>query len=369
MKNLLYINFDFKNYYNKCTTQLNSFQEIGFQCYLCYMEDKQLKIMHFKDNLYSLVLVKDLNKYNSINIHYFATKFLNEFLQEYNINVIYIRRLMLKSILYYPFIKKVSKFLNVYYEIPTYPFDLHNNFIYDVKQQIEYFFYKYFLNNHIKKTAVIRQNDHGHLRNICEIQNGIDITKYPKPKKEKKDYYEMVGIAHLQNWHGYDRLIKGIYNYSHKEKIRFYIISENTSTVDELKTLVKEYNLEHIVFFKPKMTLEEIIDFTSTSNIAIGSLGYHRRKAKYDTSLKNKEYCALGIPFLYSILDRSFTNDFPFSYKVDNDESDIDIESVLKWYDQLSSNYPNYYLDMYNYAKEKLLVKSFYENLFKEEKI
>ena len=68
----------------------------------------------------------------------------------------------------------------------------------------------------------------------------------------------------------------------------------------------------------------EIADF------AIGSLGRHRSGITSIKTLKNREYAARGFPFTYSETDEDFDST-PYVWKVQPDESPIDIQELIKF--------------------------------------
>lgn len=60
-------------------------------------------------------------------------------------------------------------------------------------------------------------------------------------------------------------------------------------------------------------------------DFGIGSLGRHRSGIDKIKTLKNREYAARGIPFIYSETDEDFEQ-MPYVLKAPADESPIDIK-------------------------------------------
>ena len=67
------------------------------------------------------------------------------------------------------------------------------------------------------------------------------------------------------------------------------------------------------------------------ADFAIGSLGRHRSGIQVIKTLKNREYAARGIPFIYSETDSDF-DDMPYVLKAPADESPIDIYRIIDFY-------------------------------------
>ena len=79
-------------------------------------------------------------------------------------------------------------------------------------------------------------------------------------------------------------------------------------------------------------TLDQIFNWC---DMGIGSLGRHRVGIQQIKTLKNREYAARGIPFVYSETDSDFDNR-PYVLKAPPDESPIDIQQVIDFYKNLN---------------------------------
>jgi hypothetical protein len=75
--------------------------------------------------------------------------------------------------------------------------------------------------------------------------------------------------------------------------------------------------------------LDELFDH---SDIAIASLGMHRIGLESASSLKTREYCARGIPFVFAGTDDSFKESFPFALRIPVGDDPVDLSKVLADY-------------------------------------
>ncbi|MDN5337924.1 MAG: hypothetical protein PWQ20_994 [Thermotogaceae bacterium] len=189
--------------------------------------------------------------------------------------------------------------------------------------------------------------------------NGIDLLEIPKinPPKFEKELH-LIGVANIAYWHGYDRVIRGLSEYysyrkSPKKKIYFHIVGDGPE-LPKLKKLTEKLKLEEYVIFHGPKHGEELDRMFDSSHIAVASLGMHRSNLKTGSTLKVREYCARGIPFIIGYEDVDFPKDFPFSLRVPSDESPIDIQSVIQFYEDLKKKFPDYPSLMRKYAEEKL---------------
>ena len=117
--------------------------------------------------------------------------------------------------------------------------------------------------------------------------------------------------------------------------------------------MAKDLKLEDNVAFIGFMNGSVLDDLFDRSHIAVGSLGMHRLGMIEGSTLKAREYCARGIPFLYGCFDPDFSDDFPYIMKVPGDENPIDIEEIIRFAEKVYSD-PEHHIKMRAYAKERL---------------
>ena len=101
--------------------------------------------------------------------------------------------------------------------------------------------------------------------------------------------------------------------------------------------------LTFVLFGKPYRDIK-LSELVNTSNgkglddvfnqcvFAIGSLGRHRSGITTIKTLKNREYAARGIPFIYSENDADFDGK-PYILKAPADESPVNMQRILSFID------------------------------------
>ena len=180
------------------------------------------------------------------------------------------------------------------------------------------------------------------------ISNGVDFDhiplRYPTKKETNNQEIHLIGVAEVHYWHGFDRLIAGLGEYYKTGKpiikIHFHIVggvadSEmyNSIHAPGFKELIDEYGIAEYIHFHGPMYGQELDELFNMCDFAIGSLGRHRSGIDKIKTLKNREYAARGIPFIYSETDEDFDH-MPYILKAPADESPIDIEYLLKFYQE-----------------------------------
>lgn len=264
-------------------------------------------------------------------------------------------------------IKNLNKNIKVILEIPTYPYDSEWSRIIDKPLLLKEKINKKKLYKYVDKIITFSEDETIFNVPTIKINNGIDINKI-KAKESKKicsskkeSPINLIGVALLANWHGYDRLIRGLYEYYKKgntRKVDFYIVGEG-SELKSLQKCVEGYNLSDNVFFCGKMFGKDLDEIYEKSHIAVGSLGMYRIGMFDGYTLKLREYCAKGIPFIKAYNDKIF-DEYSFKYMINfpNDNSIIDVKKIVGFYENLlnesNDNIVNY---MRNFAIDNLTWK------------
>ncbi len=171
-------------------------------------------------------------------------------------------------------------------------------------------------------------------RTIC-ISNGIDFEAIaPRNHTNNTDQeLHLIGVAEVHYWHGYDRLIKGLATYYAQPrtyKVYFHLVGELSGERErqEILPMVARHKLEPYVILHGARHGKELDALFERADFGIGSLGRHRSGITHIKTLKNREYAARGIPFVYSEMDEDF-DDRPYVLKVPADESEIDMEQLI----------------------------------------
>jgi hypothetical protein len=167
------------------------------------------------------------------------------------------------------------------------------------------------------------------------------------------DALNLIGVAGLNYWHGFDRLIEGLniyYSSNPKRLVYFHIVGDTNNIIgNEYKNLVTKYNLENYVIFYGNKIGDELDEVYEKCQFGIGSLGIHRIGISEVKPLKSREYCARGIPFVYSFKDEDF-DDKSFILKESPNDSPIDINRLIDFY--YSNNFNN--REIRRFAEENL---------------
>lgn len=234
-------------------------------------------------------------------------------------------------------------------EIPTYPYD--NEYIgFPLTTRLGVLIDRFYRNKLAKQiNAIITFSNYNKIfgQRTIQISNGIDFDAVSLKKVISKNssIINLIGVAEVHYWHGYDRLIDGLGKYYQNPTniiVYFHIIggvwkSEmyNSRHAPGFHELITKYHLEKYIIFHGQKMGEELDDLFDKADFAIGSLARHRSGIDNIKTLKNREYAARGIPFIYSETDEDF-DEMPYILKAPADESAIDINKIIHFYQTVS---------------------------------
>ena len=323
--------------------QVNALKQCGVDTRLCYIEIDNKGVQRrmidgkileeFEVGIKGKI--KKWTDYSAI-LHY---------IKENEIDLLYIRSYHNANPFLTSAIKKLKKDgVKTVMEIPTYPYDNEYRKYRLIKLWADQCF------RHSLSKQLFRIVTFSNYRNIfgaetINISNGIDFDaiKIKKQAEGNLDILNLISVAEIHIWHGFDRLLRGLSEYyktEQKIEVRYDIVGYgNEREIAKLRNYVTENNLDkYVTFHGPKYGdgLDDIFDMAS---VGIASLGRHRSGITNIKTLKNREYAARGIPFVYSEIDDDF-EDKPYIMKVSADETPINIDEVILFYNKTKALSP-----------------------------
>lgn len=269
----------------------------------------------------------------------FFFKSLVSFVRNNDIDCVYIRYTQFVDLFFLLFLFSLHKLkCSIFMEIPTYPYDgeFHSNGIKNTlvlwKDKLLRSFFRFSVDRIV--TFSIDKKIFG--IPCINISNAVDENTISLVSKNKFDVssIRMLGVANINFWHGYDRLILGIKDYYSCPRsidVEFIIIGDGNRTVSEhLHELIINNKLEnHVKMVGPKSG-KELDEYFEWANLAIGSLGCHRKNILETKTLKNVEYAMRGLPIVYSENNNDFDK-MDYVYKVSANDEPINVEDIISF--------------------------------------
>lgn len=247
-------------------------------------------------------------------------------------------------------------------EIPTYPYKQEMTALKAKPQYFRDVLYRGQLKKYIDQITTFSPNSEIYGIPVTEITNGvdIDIIKQRKPKSYNPNEIVILGVAGMQIWHGFDRIIEGLSQYyksnDAKPGITFIAAGEGPYKEKWIQ-LANKYGISEHVKFVGVKTGSELEELYNEADIGVGSLGLHLvMDYPHVSILKTREYCAKGLPFLTTDKDYLFNNkDFNYSMIVNDDDSPIEMKEIVEFLSRFNNEAPVDVLkNMRQYAMEHI---------------
>lgn len=238
----------------------------------------------------------------------------------------------------------LSKYFNkmgvkVIYEIPTFPYKYEHKGVKGfIILSIDRFF-RTKLKKYVDYIATYSEDDWIFGIKTIKITNGIDCSKIKL--LQAQEYHtdiRLICVAGFSIWHGYDRLIKGLYEYyrtNPNRKVYFDLVGDG-GALHDYKQKILQYELQEYITCYGMLSGEDLTSIFDKADIAVCSLGCHRKDLFLSSELKSREYMARGLPMISSARIDILSSDYQYIHYVPEDESPIDIQGIINFYDQLT---------------------------------
>ena len=245
-----------------------------------------------------------------------------------------------------------SKGIVVAIEFPTFPFDgerdARHRKLFDSKKYLKYFAHRAYarVEHHNAKHAsryfdfAITYLDNQAVWGVPNItyDNGIDLASIPlRNVREPDGEIRLLSVAKFAPHHGIDRLIRGLAQYDGSRKVHLTLVGVGAES-PALERLVKEYGVEEMVTFAGTAVGEDLDSKFDSADIAVGSLGLHRIGIALGSTIKAREYCARGIPFVYSFPEKGFTGNERFALMLPSGDAPIDLNAIVAFADEMTAD-------------------------------
>lgn len=190
--------------------------------------------------------------------------------------------------------------------------------------------------------------------------NGIDVKSIPfQPKPlTHHNHVHLIAVAHIQYWHGFDRLIKSLHatvesSKDQTSRFKLTIIGDGDAKT-ELVQLSETLGLEEYITFTGALDQKELSERLMKADIGICSLGLHRSNLFFASTLKAREYIAHGIPIVLAGTDPDFDERLDFVFAATNNEDLIDLDSIYRRYLTVKNSNANWAMNIRKYAETNL---------------
>ena len=337
---LIFHGFDPNNGISKkISYQVDALKKCGMDVHLCYMDEKDTKkriidgkiIADYGNGILSKILKR--TDFSAIS----------NYVKENKIDFVYIRSNHNANLFTINMVKKMKAYgAKVVMEIPTYPYDKEYKAQGISRQIFQDKIFRYQLAKHLDAIVTFSDYDKIFGQRTIRISNGIDFdnVKMKSCVNDTSKELNLIGVAEIHEWHGFDRIVKGLAEYYSKPQeylVKFHVVGYffSIEIENEFKKIITDNHMENYVILYGKKHGEELDQIFDKCDFGVGSLGRHRVGIDKIKTLKNREYAARGIPFIYSETDSDFDTK-EYTLKAPADESPINIKRIIDFYKSIS---------------------------------
>ena len=194
-----------------------------------------------------------------------------------------------------------------------------------------------------------------------QLRNGVDVQRiHLRDAVRSADQLSMIAVGNLAERHGLDRVLRGMARYVSQpgaKRTTLHVVGDGPALAD-LTTLTVELGIDDHVRFHGIKSGPELDAVFDDADIALDSLAIHRLHLPSSSSLKAREYCARGIPFVLASDDPDFPRELPFVLRVPPNDAPLDVSAVVEFHAQLRQKTPMVGQQMRYYAEEHLTWKA-----------
>lgn len=354
---ILSINLWFDKYGHKTLAQLKAFARQGYETYAATIREESGSLVC---EIYreGAITATETIPAEAFGAAYFgAFRYLFDYAAENDFDIVYFRRLMSKIAYAAPHFKHLKKSCAIVYEFPTFPFDVPANRLYALRDKAEMFIYRR-VKKHISATSCCLYQHGKPDDDWILFENGIDIDNYTihevPPLPDDKAVINMLMIANMQSWHRSERILYAIRDYKGTHILHLTVASPDSPEYEAMKKLAYDLNISDMITFNCFLPISRINELAQTCHLAVGQLSGSEYGVMETHAIKHKDYCGLGLPMFSTCTDSSFPDDYPYYFFIKDTDGDINLDTIIKWYEDIRKDHPGYRREMYEHARDNL---------------
>ena len=133
-------------------------------------------------------------------------------------------------------------------------------------------------------------------------------------------------------WTGVDRMLRSLLAYRGSMAFHLHCVGTVASSVKRLAAQVPK---PHRVVFHGDLSRPDVANLATHCHLGVGSLGLHRLGLGDGSTLKVREYMAMGLPFVLGYRDVDLTDRYPYALSFPADESLLNLDRVADFLNRL----------------------------------
>lgn len=255
---------------------------------------------------------------------------------------VYIRRMLVdkKHIGFLKDIKEKYPMCKIIVEIPTYPYkDEMLSQWYTAFMYVKEIIYRHKYKENIDRFVTYSDDDEIFGVPAIRTMNGVNVRSI-SPVESSNEYnpneIHLIAVAKLARHHGYERVIKGLYEYNQNgrnRKVYIHMVGDGPEC-KKYKRLVEKYKLEKYVKFHGSKYGKELDDLYNIADAGLASFGWYKDDIFKSSAIKTREFLAKGLPVIMGSRD-DLLSEAEYGLTFPNNATSVDIEKITDYLDNL----------------------------------
>lgn len=184
------------------------------------------------------------------------------------------------------------------------------------------------------------------------VENAVQVEALPLslPPKQPQPL-SLIAVSSMYFWHGYDRLIAGLGAYRQaggKRPILLHMVGDGPERA-AWQALAQKLGVADEVVFHGTLSGPALDTVFDQSHLAVSSLGWYRKGMGHQPTfeIKTRDYISRGKPLLFACVDPRALAVAPYSLQVPNNDTPVDMEAVLAFWDGIHQDEYTQFLRLY----------------------
>lgn len=330
-----------ENLLTKLSGQMNACKKLGYDVYYIEWSGDSFTLVSKSDDTRQKILTTTYANW-SLEKYYHSLFFIDLYrtvekvTKDEKFDILYIRNMP-----FFPPFNKALTTINantkIILELPTYPIRHELISIGRFRRIVFRLIERYKMKIYEKVTlfTVCGKKVNGTLygKKAVNIYNGIDVDFVPLRIPDiKHDEINILLLASMSYWQGFDRMIYSLKEYVGDKKIILHFVgNDGDGSLKTWKNLASELEIEDKIVFHGALYKKDLDNIFNKCDIGIGCLGLYRKNINDGAVLKVREYMSRGLPFVYAGSDKALEYAQEFALQVPNNETIIEMQRLVEF--------------------------------------
>ncbi|MBQ6160873.1 MAG: hypothetical protein IJK24_07995 [Oscillospiraceae bacterium] len=170
------------------------------------------------------------------------------------------------------------------------------------------------------------------------LMNGFDFSLVSLSDRILRPEIHIVSVAQSAFWHGYQYMLEGLRDYyaaGGGENIIYHMVG---NILPQYEKIVQQYHLQEHVIFHGRLAGQALFDVYKSCSLGLNVLGEPADGNPKSSSLKSREYGAVGLPIVSALPIDYLPEDYPYLCLLPPVNEPVEISKIIRFYHHIYDN-------------------------------